>query len=157
MQRKALRCPFDKNTGQYDAPGETCLRDLLVAIQPAEVERALAVWMQGLDDAKLRRIAIDGKTIEGAARRDKSFQEDSCQVRNRNAARVLVAFRQMAIFLCEMNAHRVRLKKDERCLPELFRYASFNGIAHVISWFMHPKAFKTGYEYRRNESREIAS
>jgi hypothetical protein len=77
------------------------------------------------------------------ARRDKSFQEDSCQVRNHNAARVLVAFRQMAIFLCEMNAHRVRLKKDERCLPELFRYASFNGIAHVLSWFMHPNAFKT--------------
>jgi len=77
------------------------------------------------------------------ARRDKSFQEDSCQVRNHNAARVRVAFRQMALFLCEMNAHRVRLKKDERCLPELFRYASFNGIAHVMSWFLHPKAFKT--------------
>jgi hypothetical protein len=77
------------------------------------------------------------------ARRDKSFQEDSCQVRNHNAARVLVAFRQMAVFLCEMNAHRVRLKKDERCLPELFRSASFNGIAHVLSWFMRPKAFKS--------------
>jgi len=77
------------------------------------------------------------------ARRDQSFQEDSCQVRNHNAARVLGAFRQMAIFLCEMNAHRVRLKKDKRCLPELFRYASFNGIAHVLSWFLRPKAFKT--------------
>jgi hypothetical protein len=70
MQRKALRCPFDKNTGQYDAPGETCLRDLLVAIQPAEVERALAVWMQGLDESELRCIAIDGKTVKGTAQRD---------------------------------------------------------------------------------------
>jgi hypothetical protein len=77
------------------------------------------------------------------ARRDKSFQEDSCQVRNHNAARVLVAFRQMAIFLCEMNAHPTRLQKDQRCLPELFRYGSFNGMARVLSWFLRPKAFKT--------------
>jgi hypothetical protein len=77
------------------------------------------------------------------ARRDKSFQEDSCQVRNHNAARVLVAFRQMTVFLCEMNAHRTRLKKDERCLPELFRYCSFNGIDCALSWFLRRRAFRT--------------
>ena len=77
------------------------------------------------------------------ARRDKSFQEDTCQVRNHNAARVLVAFRQMAIFLCEMNAHGTRLQKDRRCLPELFRYCSFNGLTRALSWFMRPRAFQT--------------
>jgi hypothetical protein len=69
-QRKALRCPFNPHTGHYRAPGETCLRDVLVAINPAEVERALAVWMQGLDEAELRCVAIDGKTVKGTAQRD---------------------------------------------------------------------------------------
>ena len=78
------------------------------------------------------------------ARRDKSYREDTCQVRNHNAARVLTAFRQMAIFLCELNAHRIRIKKDERCLPELFRYCSFNdGPSLALAWFKRRKAFRS--------------
>lgn len=77
------------------------------------------------------------------ARRDKSFLEDTCQVRHHNAARILAAFRQMAIFLCEMNAHPVHVKKDARCLPELFRYCSFNaGLSNALKWFKHRRAFR---------------
>jgi predicted transposase YbfD/YdcC len=78
------------------------------------------------------------------ARRDKSYREDTCQVRNHNAARVLTAFRQMAIFLCEMNVHCIRIKKDKRCLPELFRYCSFNdGPSLVLAWFKRRRAFRS--------------
>ncbi len=75
-QRKALRCPPNKQTGQYRAPCATCLGDLLCAISAGEVERALAVWMQARDPAELRCIAIDGKTVKGTARRDAEGARD---------------------------------------------------------------------------------
>ena len=70
VQRRALRCPRNKQTGELRAPGETCLRDLLFRISPEAVENVLAEWMQGLDEGQLRCIAVDGKTIKGTARRD---------------------------------------------------------------------------------------
>ena len=70
VQRRALRCPLNKKTGELRVPGETCLRDLLSRISPEAVENVLAEWMQGLDEGQLRCIAVDGKTLKGTARRD---------------------------------------------------------------------------------------
>lgn len=69
-QRRALRCPRDKWTGELRAPRETCFHDVLVRLDPEAVERVLAEWMQSLDDGQLRCIAVDGKTVKGTARRD---------------------------------------------------------------------------------------
>ena len=118
--------------------------------QPASDEIAYGLTSIAPDEdpqANARRVLGTFRThwsieAKSHARRDKSFQEDTCQVRNHNAARVLVAFRQMAIFLCEMNAHRIRLKKDKRCLPELFRCCSYNGISSALAWFTRRKAFR---------------
>ena len=70
VQRRAIRCPLNKKTGELRVPGETCLRDLLFCISPEAVENVLAEWMQGLDEGQLRCIAVDGKTVKGTARRD---------------------------------------------------------------------------------------
>lgn len=74
-QRKALRCPINRKTGERRVPGETCIRDFLFAVSPEAVEKALAEWMQHLDDGQLRCVAIDGKTIKGTARRDENGQK----------------------------------------------------------------------------------
>ena len=72
-------------------------------------------------------------------RRDRTYDEDRSSIRNHNAARVLSAFKNMAIFLCEINAHNPATERD-RTLPELNRYCLINGINKAISWLKdkHP-------------------
>jgi predicted transposase YbfD/YdcC len=72
--------------------------------------------------------------------RDKTYQEDACQVRNHSAARTLVAFRQLAIFLSLQQAHQPRNKRD-CCLPEFNRFCIFNRDV-VLRWFMKPKGLR---------------
>lgn len=70
-QRRILRCPKDKKTNKYRAPGETCIREILYKITPQEIEEVLCEWMQRMDPKKHSNIALDGKTVKGTAKRDK--------------------------------------------------------------------------------------
>jgi predicted transposase YbfD/YdcC len=72
--------------------------------------------------------------------RDKTYQEDSCQVRNHRAARTLVAFRQLAIFLAANDAH-APLSQRDRCLPEFNRFCLFNR-DQALKWVMRPRGFR---------------
>jgi hypothetical protein len=72
--------------------------------------------------------------------RDKTYQEDTCQVRDHHAARTLVAFRQLAIFLSLQHAHKPKNKR-ECCLPEFNRFCVFHRDV-VRSWFMKPKGIR---------------
>ncbi len=71
--------------------------------------------------------------------RDKTYQEDTCQVRNHQAARTLVSFRQLAIFLSLNDAHTPKNDRD-RCVPEFNRFSQFNRDV-VLEWFMTPTGF----------------
>jgi hypothetical protein len=69
-QRRRLRCPRNKRTGQYDVPKETCIRHILYKVDAEGIENVVARWMDGLDESELRCIAIDGKTLKGTAKRN---------------------------------------------------------------------------------------
>ncbi|HOO52030.1 MAG TPA: hypothetical protein PLK94_12145 [Alphaproteobacteria bacterium] len=76
---------------------------------------------QSILSIRRRHWSIESKSHNS---RDKTYQEDSCQVRNHNAARVLVAFRQLAIFLCANKAHNPREVRGF-FVPEFNRFCSF--------------------------------
>jgi hypothetical protein len=75
-------------------------------------------------------------------RRDQTCREDNNPTRNRNAARLYAAFRQLAIFLCELGAHRPTNDRDRANLPELHRYCSINGIDETIGWFTNARRLR---------------
>ncbi len=124
--------PTDRVTRASEEIADGITAALMLADPQAHAQRVLSTFRTHW-----------GIECKAHARRDKSFREDTCQVRNHNAARVLVAFRQLAIFLCEINAQGTRLQKDARCLPELFRCCSFNGLNKALAWLQRPKAFIT--------------
>lgn len=66
-------------------------------------------------------------------RRDVTYREDRSPVKNHNAARVLATMKMLAIFLCEIEAHRPTNDR-ERSLPEFNRFCAINGIGTVINW-----------------------
>lgn len=66
-------------------------------------------------------------------RRDVTYQEDRSPVKNHNAARVLATMKMLAIFLCEIEAHRPRCDR-ERTLPEFNRTCAINGIDTALNW-----------------------
>ncbi len=66
-------------------------------------------------------------------RRDVTYNEDRSPVKNHNAARVLATMKMMAIFLCQIGAHRPRNDR-ERSLPEFNRACAINGIETAIGW-----------------------
>lgn len=66
-------------------------------------------------------------------RRDVTYQEDRSPVKNHNAARVLATMKMLAIFLCQIGAHRPQSDR-ERSLPEFNRACAINGIDTAISW-----------------------
>ncbi len=71
--------------------------------------------------------------------RDKTYQEDTCQVRNHTAARTLTAFRQLAIFMSLNEAHTPKNDRD-CCVPEFNRFCSYNR-DDMLEWFMNAKGF----------------
>ena len=75
QQRRRLRCWRNPHTGEYTAPGETCIRKLLYRIDAEQVENVVAIWMEGLDPNELRCIAVDGKTLKGTAKRDENGEK----------------------------------------------------------------------------------
>jgi len=66
-------------------------------------------------------------------RRDVTYREDRSPVKNHNAARVLATMKMLAIFLCEIQAHRPQSDR-ERSLPEFNRSCAINGIDTAITW-----------------------
>ena len=55
--------------------------------------------------------------------RDRSYDEDRCQVRNANAARILATLRSMSAFLARLEIHHPRTARD--CgVPALHRYCN---------------------------------
>lgn len=69
-QRRRLRCYRNKHTREYQAPKDTCIREILYHLDAEAVENVVAQWMEGLDETELRSIAIDGKTLKGTAKRN---------------------------------------------------------------------------------------
>jgi len=74
-QRRRLRCPRNRRSGQYDVPKETCIREVLYELDAEALENVLVRWMEGLDESELRYIAIDGKTLKGTARRNEAGEK----------------------------------------------------------------------------------
>jgi hypothetical protein len=66
-------------------------------------------------------------------RRDVTYQEDRSPVKHHNAARVLATMKMVAIFLCQIEAHRPQSDR-ERTLPEFNRTCAINGIDMALNW-----------------------
>jgi hypothetical protein len=66
---KRLGCRFEPRRGRYEVPSEATFRRFLKALDPRSLEAALSGWFHrvGVADAVL---ALDGKTLRGARRRD---------------------------------------------------------------------------------------
>ena len=65
--------------------------------------------------------------------RDVAYQENRSPVKNHNAARVLATMKMVAIFLCQIEAHRPQSDR-ERSLPEFNRACAINGIDTALNW-----------------------
>jgi predicted transposase YbfD/YdcC len=66
-------------------------------------------------------------------RRDVTYREDRSPVKHHNAARVLATMKMLAIFLCQIEAHRPQTDR-ERTLPEFNRTCAINGIDTALNW-----------------------
>lgn len=66
-------------------------------------------------------------------RRDVTYREDRSPVKHHNAARVLATMKMVAIFLCQIEAHRPQSDR-ERSLPEFNRACVINGIDTALNW-----------------------
>jgi len=74
-QRRRLRCYRNKHTREYQAPKETCIRQILYKLDAEAVENVVSQWMADLDETELRCIAIDGKTLKGTAKRNEKGEK----------------------------------------------------------------------------------
>jgi len=66
---RRLGCRFEPRRSRYEAPSEPTFRRFLQALDPGSLEAALSGWFQkvGIED---EAVALDGKTLRGARRRD---------------------------------------------------------------------------------------
>ena len=72
--------------------------------------------------------------------RDRSYDEDRCQVREPNSAQILATLRSLARFLARQRAHRPRTA-HQATTPALNRFCD----AHrnqAIHWLMSPRGFR---------------
>jgi len=72
--------------------------------------------------------------------RDRSYDEDRCQVREPNSAQILATLRSLARFLAKQAAHRPR-SAHQHPTPALNRFCD----AHrnqTIHWLMSPRGFR---------------
>ena len=111
--------------------------EISYGITSLDVSGTLEQNAQTLLTIRRRHWNIESKSHHS---RDKTYQEDTCQVRHHQAARSLVAFRQLAIFLSLQQAHKPRNKRD-CCLPEFNRFCVFNRDV-ALHWFMKPKGIR---------------
>jgi Domain of unknown function (DUF4338)/DDE_Tnp_1-associated len=64
-QRRALRCWYNKRTGEYEVPSESCFARVLQGISALEVEAVTLAWQdQVLGPNTDPLVAIDGKTLK---------------------------------------------------------------------------------------------
>ena len=87
---------------------------------------------------KLLKIARDQWAIENGSHyvRDRSYDEDRCQVRDPNSAHILSTLRSLARFIARKGPHRPR-NAHQATTPALNRYCN----AHrnqAINWLMSP-------------------
>jgi predicted transposase YbfD/YdcC len=102
--------------------------------------------------AALSEVKVNGEALLEVARgqwgiengnhyvRDRSYDEDRCQVRDPNSAQILATLRSLARFLAKQCAHRPRTA-HQRTTPALNRYCD----AHrnqTIHWLVSPRGFK---------------
>ena len=69
-QLRLLRAYRNPRTGQYEPPSEPTIRRILKRVPAAALDAAVLAWMQEHDRQRLRRVAVDGKTIKGSRRAD---------------------------------------------------------------------------------------
>jgi len=67
-----LRCRRNPHTGRWEAPSEPTLRRMLQSIDAQAVDDAIGPWLAGLCLREADAVALDGKTLRGARRKDKS-------------------------------------------------------------------------------------
>ena len=60
-----IGCRRDPDTREYLIPSVTVIRDVLMRVDPAQLDRALGAW-NALWSHRDRSLAIDGKTLRGA-------------------------------------------------------------------------------------------
>ena len=65
-------CRRNPKSRRYTAPSEPTIRRFLQSIDAAAVDAAIGAWLQGLHHGDHGAIAIDGKTIRGARRKDRT-------------------------------------------------------------------------------------
>jgi hypothetical protein len=59
-----IGCRRDPDTREYLIPSVTVIRDVLMRVDPAQLDRALGAW-NALWAHRDRSLAIDGKTLRG--------------------------------------------------------------------------------------------
>lgn len=62
--------------------------------------------------------------------RDRSYDEDRCQVRNANSAHILATLRSMATFIARLELHNPRTARD-RGVPAMNRYCNAHRFAPI--------------------------
>lgn len=72
--------------------------------------------------------------------RDRSYDEDRCQVRDPNSARILATLRSLARFLAKQGAHRPRAA-HQRTTPAFNRFCSSHQ-SLAIRWLTSARGFK---------------
>lgn len=75
---------------------------------------------------------LASRILSMACKRLSADWEDRSPMKNHNAARVLATMKMVAIFLCEIKAHRPQSER-ECSLPEFHRSCSINAIDTVIN------------------------
>ena len=71
--------------------------------------------------------------------RDRSYDEDRCQVREPNSAQILATLRSLARFLAKQQAHRPR-NAHQCTTPAFNRFCAANR-NQAIRWLMSPRGF----------------
>jgi hypothetical protein len=109
----------------FKASKELCYA---ITCTPAQADRAR-------NGHKLLRTFRGHWTVEAKNhnRRDVTYREDRSPVKHHNAARVLATMKMLAIFLCEIEAHRPQSDR-ERTLPEFNRTCAINGVDTALNW-----------------------
>ncbi len=72
--------------------------------------------------------------------RDRSYDEDRCQVREPNSAQILATLRSLARFVAKQEAHGPR-SAHQRTTPAFNRFCDAHR-NHAIHWIMSPKGFR---------------
>ena len=98
--------------------------------------------LKTVDEAMLGEIARGQWSIENGNHyvRDRSYDEDRCQVRDPNSAQILATLRSLARFLAKQGVHRPS-GSHQQTTPAFNRFCD----AHrnqTIRWLMSPRGFK---------------